>query len=150
MAAGQERGNDGRFAVCNYLQCPVPVARNKFGAGRGGMTNEARGVASGGGSEIEIIGDVYPVVRVVTGLWSFDRALGFRGENGVPLRSLIELYGHEHSGKSTLGWFISSKVSPAATVWIADIEGTLDKVYIKEVMKNAGFTGTVRVADYEI
>ena len=114
------------------------------------MTNEVRGVekVSGAGGEIEIIGDIYPVTRVVTGLWSFDRALGFRGENGVPLRSLIELYGHEHSGKSTLGWFISSKVSPAATVWIADIEGTLDKVYIKEVMKNAGFTGTVRVADY--
>ena len=53
-------------------------------------------------SEIKFIGDVYPVQRFVTGLWSLDRALGFRGENGMPLRSLVELYGHEHSGKSSL------------------------------------------------
>ena len=114
------------------------------------MTNEVRGVAEvpGGGGEIEIIGDTYPVTRVATGLWSFDRALGFRGENGVPLRSLIELYGHEHTGKSTLGWYISSKVNPAGKVWIADIEGTLEQKYVREVMKNAGFQGTVRIADY--
>src|SRR3990167_1979528 len=99
------------------------------------MTNEVRGVekVSGAGGEIEIIGDIYPVTRVVTGLWSFDRALGFRGDNGIPLRSLIELYGHEHSGKSTLGWYLSSKVNPTGTVWVADIEGTLSREYIIEV-----------------
>ena len=63
-------------------------------------------------SDIKFIGDIYPVQRVLTGLWSLDRALGFRGDNGVPLRSLFELYGHEHSGKSTLAWYIAAKVNP--------------------------------------
>jgi len=99
-------------------------------------------------SEIKFIGDVYPVQRFVTGLWSLDRALGFRGENGMPLRSLVELYGHEHSGKSSLAIYVAAKVNPKGTVWLADIEGTTEEKYIKEVMKNAGFTGTIRVADY--
>lgn len=99
-------------------------------------------------NEVEVVGDVYPVTRVITGLYSLDRALGFRGEFGVPLRSLFELYGHEASGKSTLAWFISSKVNPKGKVWVADLEGTLDKNYIKDVMTHAGFSGTVRVANY--
>jgi RecA/RadA recombinase len=98
--------------------------------------------------EIKFISDTYPVHRIPTGLWSFDRALGFRGENGVPLRSLFELYGYEASGKSTLSWYISAKVNPKGTVWIADLEGTLEEKYITEVMRNAGFEGTIRVADY--
>ena len=98
--------------------------------------------------KIKIIGDVFPVTRVETGLWSLDRALGFQGELGVPLRSLFELYGYEASGKSTLAWFISACIRPDGTVWIADLEGTLDKSYIKEVMSHAGFEGTIRIADY--
>ena len=98
--------------------------------------------------DIKFIGDIYPVQRVETGLWSLDRALGFRGDNGVPLRSLFELYGHEHSGKSTLAWYISAKVNPAGTVWIADLEGTIEEKYVIEVMRNAGFGGTIRVANY--
>jgi len=95
-----------------------------------------------------IIGDLFPVKRREIGLWSLDRALGFRGEYGVPLRSLFELYGFEHSGKSTLAWYISARIRDVGTIYIADLEGTIDKDYIKEVVEHAGFTGTVRVADY--
>ena len=97
---------------------------------------------------VEVIGDVYPVERYQTGLWSLDRALGFRGDYGVPLRSLLELYGFEHSGKSTLGEFLMARIREDGIIWIADVEGTLDKAYVKEVVENAGFKGTVRVADY--
>ena len=51
-------------------------------------------------SDIVVISDVYPVEYSELGLWSIDRALGFRGEKGINLRSLIELYGPEGSGKS--------------------------------------------------
>ena len=98
--------------------------------------------------KIKLIGDVYPLTYITTGLWSLDRALGFQGELGVPLRSLFELYGHEHSGKSTLAWYLSGRVRPDGTVWIADLEGTLNPEYIMEVMSHAGFQGTIRIADY--
>jgi len=109
------------------------------------MGNEIRRVQK---NEATVVGDVYPVTRFETGLWSLDRALGFRGDNGMPLRSLVELYGNEHSGKSTLAWYLSAKIKPEGTLWIADLEGTLDPEYIKTVVENAGFQGTVRVADY--
>ena len=99
-------------------------------------------------NKVTIVGDTFPVERFETGLWSLDRAVGFRGQNGIPLRSLIELYGPEHSGKSTLGYYIMSKFSPQGTVWIADLEGTLDKEYVTEIMDHAGYTGTVQVAEY--
>ena len=99
-------------------------------------------------SGVQVIGDMFPVTRYETGLWSFDKALGFRGDNGVPLRSLFELYGFEHSGKSTLGMYLMAKISEEGIIWIADLEGNLDKEYAKEVVENAGFTGTIRVADY--
>lgn len=95
-----------------------------------------------------IIGEIYPVVYAKTGLWSFDRALGFRGEVGVPLRSLFELYGHEHSGKSTLAWFIAASIGSGGKIWIADLEGTLDKKYIKNVVENAGYSGEVEIVRY--
>ena len=97
---------------------------------------------------VRVIGDVFPVVRAKTDLWSLDRALGFRGDFGLPLRSLLELYGAEHSGKSTLAWYLAAKLNTTGTIWIADLEGTLDADYIKMVVENAGFQGTVRVADY--
>ena len=95
-----------------------------------------------------IIGEIYPVVYAETGLWSFDRALGFKGKVGIPLRSLFELYGHEHSGKSTLAWFIAASIGRSGKIWIADLEGTLDKKYIKNVVENAGFSGEVEIVKY--
>ena len=97
---------------------------------------------------VRVVGDVFPVSRFKTGLFSLDKALGFRGDDGMPLRSLLELYGAEHSGKSTLAWYLAAKVKETGTVWIADLEGTLDPDYIRTVMEHAGFRGTARVADY--
>ncbi len=98
--------------------------------------------------EVKVIGDVFPVERALTELWSFDRAVGFRGKNGITLRSIIELYGDEHTGKSTFGEYLMAKVRPDGNVHIADLEGTLDKDYVKSVMEHAGFHGDVHVANY--
>src|SRR3990167_1661329 len=113
---------------------------------RGVMTkNEIRRVQK---NEATVVGDIYPVVRTKTDLWSLDHALGFRGDLGLPLRSLVELYGAEHSGKSTLAWYLAAKIKSTGTIWVADLEGTIDPSYIKTEVENAGFQGTVRVADY--
>ena len=100
--------------------------------------------------EIRIIGTTYPVVYVQTDLWSFDRSLGFRGEVGVPLRSIFELYGDEHIGKTTFAEHVVAKVRTDATVWIANLEDAVDKRYITDVFRNAGFTGIVRIADQKM
>lgn len=108
------------------------------------MTDEIRGL-----DKIQVIGDYIPVVYADTGLWSLNRALGFRGELGIPLRSLFELYGYEASGKSTLAYYLSARVRSTGTIWIADLEATPGiKDYVREVMSHADFRGTVRIADY--
>jgi RecA/RadA recombinase len=98
--------------------------------------------------EIVVIGDAYPVVRLPLGLYSIDKAFGFKGIDGLPLRSVVELYGPSHSGKTTFAIYVASRVDPEGEIWYADIEGTLDKEYAKEVARTAGFAGTLRIADY--
>ena len=98
--------------------------------------------------DIIIIGDTYPVTRLPLGLYSIDRAFGFRGEIGLPLRSVVELYGPSHSGKTTFALDVATRVDPEGTVWYADLEGTLDKEYAREVARTAGFRGTLRITDY--
>lgn len=98
--------------------------------------------------DIMVIGDGYPVARLPLGLYSFDKAFEFRGQIGMPLRSVVELYGPSHSGKTTLSLDIASRVNPEGTIWYADLEGTLDKAYAAEVARTAGFRGIIRIADY--
>jgi len=98
--------------------------------------------------EIVIIGDTYPVVRLPLGLYSIDKAFGFKGVDGLPLRSVVELYGPSHSGKTTFALDIAAKVNPEGEIWYADLEGTLDKEYAREVVHTAGFRGTLRITDY--
>lgn len=100
--------------------------------------------------DIVVIGDAYPVVRLELGLYSLDKALSFRGKMGMPLRSVVELYGPSHSGKTTLSLDMASRINPEGTIWYADIEGTLDKEYAVDVARAAGFRGTLRITDYTI
>ena len=74
--------------------------------------------------EIVVIGDTYPVVRLPLGLYSIDKAFGFRGDVGLPLRSVVELYGPSHSGKTTFALDIASRVDPKGEIWQRVIEAT--------------------------
>ena len=91
-----------------------------------------------------------PVCWYPQGLWSLDRAVGMlrHGHLGWPGRSLIELYGDEHTGKSTLAYFIAGWFCGDRKLWVADLEKSLNVEYIEHVTRIAGHTGTIKIADY--
>jgi len=95
-----------------------------------------------------IIGNVPPVERIVSGLWSWDRAIGFQGILGTPNRGIIELYGDEHTGKSTLAYYLISKRAGDGDIVVCDLEGSIDATYIEKVSTIAGHKGSIRIVDY--
>mgnify|MGYP001573477122 FL=1 len=95
-----------------------------------------------------IIGRVPEIVRVPSRLYSWDRAVGFRGVLGTPGRGIIELYGDEHTGKSTLALYLNGVRSGSRELVICDLEASLDRNYIETVTSIAGHTGPVRIIDY--
>ncbi len=92
-------------------------------------------------------GQIPTVTRINTGLWSFDKAVS-NIETGMPLRTIIELYGNEHTGKSSLAFFLAARVKKTGRVGIMDTEGALDPNYLETTFGRAGFEGTMKVVDY--
>jgi recombination protein RecA len=82
---------------------------------------------------VNIIGSYPKLSRVRTGLFSLDCALSSRGDLGLPLRSLLELYGYTNSGKSTLAYYLASKATETGNAAICDLENA-DVEYIKTTM----------------
>lgn len=97
---------------------------------------------------IEIVSDQgRGVVRARTRLSSLDWALRNRrtGELGGPLRTIWEIYGKEHVGKSTLADYISAAVQPdEGHILIMNVdEAAPDENYAAYIASLAGFTGTI-------
>lgn len=91
----------------------------------------------------------YPVMnRSLTELFSLDMALAQRGEAGLPLRSIIEIYGYPNVGKSTLAYYLAASVAKGSESDIAlcDLE-MLDRQYITTAVGGCGFEGTVTLID---
>jgi RecA/RadA recombinase len=91
----------------------------------------------------------YPTLsRVRTDLFSLDYALSSKGELGLPLQVLVELYGYTNVGKSTLSYFLSGKVAQASQtgMTICDLE-MLDKDYVKIAVGASGYRGRLRITD---
>ena len=95
-----------------------------------------------------IIGRVPEITRVPSRLYTWDRAVGFRGVLGTPGRGIIELYGDEHTGKSTLALYLNGVRAGERELVICDLEASLDRNYIETVTSVAGHTGPVRIIDY--
>ncbi len=98
------------------------------------------------GDKVTIIGDYPNLLRKRTGLFSLDMALGNRGYYGLPMRSIIEIYGHPNAGKSTLSYYLSAKSAETGQIVVCDLE-MLDRDYIATVMDASGFHDTVRLVD---
>ncbi len=117
----------------------------------GKLNNEDRGTTSKRSlAEVpsRVEGDTPPIDRVRSGLWSWDRAVGFQGELGTPDRGIIELYGDEHTGKSTLAYYLISQRAGSGAIVVADLEGSIDANYIEQVSTTAGHRGPIRIVDY--
>ena len=87
--------------------------------------------------------------KVVTGLWSFDNALG----GGLPLRTPCEIYGQEKVGKSTFMYYLAGCIGTYYHIYyegnvelgIADLEG-YDPDYVITRMRPSGFKGIIQPA----
>ena len=95
---------------------------------------------------VEILGRYPTITRTRTGLFSLDVAIANKGELGLPTRTVLELYGYSNAGKSTLAYYLASKVSGTGVVAVCDLE-MLDRDYLKKVFENSGFSGAVQIMD---
>lgn len=98
--------------------------------------------------EIFFVGNVLPVLRVQTGLWSLDRAFsGYKGELGFPITS-VELYGPTGSGKSSTAYSLTAIICAALKkqMVLADLEGFNPDTF-KDIMYGSGYRGPVYIAN---
>lgn len=102
------------------------------------------------GIEIDV-GHRTEISRVPLGLFSFDFALGSKsGKIGIPLRTMIEIAGKNHVGKSTFSYYMSGVLASLDTndgeIEICDLEG-LDVDYLRQAIGVSGFKGKVHLID---
>lgn len=96
--------------------------------------------------DVFFIGDVLPVDRVVTGMWSLDRACsGYKGELGFPVTS-VELYGPTSSGKSSFSYSIAARVAASRNkrMALADLEGFNPDTF-RDILYGSGYRGPVYI-----
>ena len=78
--------------------------------------------------------DVVPVEAIPTGALSLDIALGV---GGVPRGRIIEIFGHEGTGKTTLALHIVAEVQKmGGTAVFVDVEHALDTSYARNIGVN--------------
>lgn len=103
---------------------------------------------------VKVVGNYPKTARADTGIFSIDRALGnpLTKEWGMPLRSLYEIFGYPHTGKSTLSYFLAGRVrlerEKGNEILLADLEG-LDRDYLSSAVGASGFNGVVRITPHE-
>lgn len=93
-----------------------------------------------------MLGSYPSITRQRSGLFSLDLALSSHGELGIPMRTMMELYGYTNVGKSTLSYYLSGILTQKGQVTICDLEGA-DQKYIKTIMENTGLDGDVLLID---
>lgn len=92
------------------------------------------------------------ITRVPLGLLSLDLALRSKRDSkiGLPTRTVVEIAGRSHVGKSTTAYFIAGVIAAHETdtgrVRICDLEG-LDIDYLPYAIGQSGFKGKVQVID---
>jgi RecA/RadA recombinase len=100
-------------------------------------------------SPIEVVGRLPELHRRVTGLWSFDWALGDGKDKGIVTRGGYEIYGDPETGKSTVAYYLAASLDPKGTVALIDLEVAARMKYIKSSMRQAGFDGKIFYVDHE-
>lgn len=100
------------------------------------------------GEGVEMVGNYPTLQRVKTGLYSLDNAMASGAELGLPLRVIIEIYGNNNVGKSTLAYYLAGKIADAmhGGICVADLE-MLDMKYIPKAISMSGYKGRAEVLD---
>src|SRR5258706_8016434 len=93
---------------------------------------------------VEILGEYPTIIRNRSGLFSLDLALSNKGELGVHMRTIMEVYGHPETGKSTLCYYLAGVLVGNGNSSICDVENA-DPGYIKDTVETAGLNGTVKL-----
>lgn len=97
-------------------------------------------------NNVSVEGNYPTLTRQRTGLFSLDMALRDGGKIGIPLRTILELYGYPNCGKSTLAYYLSGKITGKGRVSNCDVE-FCDREYVATCLQNAGMEGTVKLID---
>jgi len=100
---------------------------------------------------IKIVGDMLPVKRLITGLYSFDNSfINSKGDVGLPLGKGIEWFGSNNVGKSTTVYGLAGLIAKELNKNIAlvDFEGFDPDLFIS-LLENAKFDGEVRYIQRE-
>ena len=78
--------------------------------------------------------DILPVEVIPTGSLALDIALGV---GGVPRGRIVEIFGHESSGKTTLALHIIAEAQKmGGTAAFVDVEHAIDPMYAKRIGVN--------------
>lgn len=88
--------------------------------------------------------DYSPIERIETGLFSFDVALAHKGKLGIPDKTITEIYGSTHIGKSTLAYYLSGAINPTGKVLLCDFEG-IDIDYLPLALSQSMSDGEIEV-----
>jgi len=96
--------------------------------------------------EVTVTGRYPTLSRVKTGLFSLDFALSHRGDLGLPLRVITEIYGYPNVGKSTLSYFLGGKIADKE-ITVADLEMNDSQGYMTQAVSMSGFKGNIRMID---
>lgn len=98
---------------------------------------------------IEFVGRTIPITRVRTGFHSFDRAFVNReGDIGLPVKTIAEISGPSHAGKSTLCYTLAGIVSRelGGEISLVDLEG-FDYEFLEQIVSFTGYSGKVHIIE---
>lgn len=104
-----------------------------------------------GSTMIEIIGSYPPIPRLMTNLYSLDRAfVNDLGDLGVPVGHCWEIFGTNHVGKSTFSYALSGILATIqkSNIVLCDFEG-YDRKFLPRVLEGVGFSGKVNAVTDE-
>jgi len=97
---------------------------------------------------VTFIGEEKNTHRLITPWHTFNWAFENRkGEIGFPIRAICEISGFEGTGKSTFAYCLASHIASEVdgTIAFADIEEHFDSDFMRTVLENNGFSGSVHI-----
>ena len=93
---------------------------------------------------VETIGGTPPasLQHIITGFYSFDQALacGMPRIPGGPSQTLLEVFGYQGVGKSSLCEMLAAKAAGTKPIYFANIE-PCDKDLVIQILSTSGYSG---------